>query len=286
MTATPSPIAVTGATGFVGGEVARLLSERGRTTRLLVRSPGRAPRLEGSSVVETAYENTEQSRLALRGAALLFMVSAAESPDRVAQHLSLIDAAEAAGVQHVVYLSFLGAAEDAVFTLARDHWATEQHLRASGMNYTILRDSSYLDFLPSLAAEGGIIRGPAGDGRVSAVARTDVAHSAAAVLEAPAAHRGRIYDITGPEAIGLDRVAEILTAHGGHPVSYLRETVEEAYESRASYGAPDWEVDAWVSTYTAIAAGELETVSTSVAELTGREPLSLERFLAEQTPAP
>ena len=94
------------------------------------------------------------------------MVSAAESADRLDQHRTFIDAAAEAGVRHIVYTSFLGAAPDATFTLARDHWVTEEHIRASGLAFTFLRDSFYLDFLPALAGEDGVIRGPAGDGLV------------------------------------------------------------------------------------------------------------------------
>ena len=99
------------------------------------------------------------------------MVSASESADRVAQHVAFIDAAARAGVGHVVYISFFGAAPDATFTLARDHYATEEHLRASGMDFTFLRDNLYADFLPALVGDDGVIRGPAGRGRVAAVAQ-------------------------------------------------------------------------------------------------------------------
>ena len=80
----------------------------------------------------------------------------------------------------------------------------------------------------------------------------------------PEAHAGRTYDLTGPEALTLDEVATVLTAGLRRSVSYVDETVPQAYESRAHYGAPDWQVDAWVSTYTAIANGELATVTEDI----------------------
>jgi NAD(P)H dehydrogenase (quinone) len=199
----------------------------------------------------------------------VLMVSAAEHPDRVGQHRTFIDAAADAGVEHLVYVSFLGAAPDATFTLARDHWATEEHVRARGLRATFLRDSLYADFFPFLTGEDGVIRGPAGDGRVAAVAQDDVADAAVAVLRDPAPHAGATYDLTGPEALTMTEVAATITAVTGRPVRFHDETLEEAYASRASYGAPDWQVEAWVSTYTAIAAGEMATVSTAVSDLTG-----------------
>ena len=207
------------------------------------------------------------------------MVSASESQDRLAQHFGLIDAAAAAGVHQVVYTSFLGAGPDATFTLARDHWATEERLRASGMTWTMLRDSFYLDFLPTMAGQDGVIRGPAGAGRVGAVARADVARSAAAVLSRPDRHAGATYDLTGPEALSLDEVAETITHVTGRPTSYVEESLEEAYASRAHFGAPAWQVDAWVSTYTAIANGELAAVTDAVRSLTGTPALSLRQLL-------
>ena len=93
-------------------------------------------------------------------------------------------------MQHVVYTSFLGAAPDATFTLARDHWHTEEHLRRSGMRWTSLRDSIYADFLPMLARDDSVIRGPAGDGRVSVVAQDDIAEAATVVLRDPGRTRG------------------------------------------------------------------------------------------------
>jgi uncharacterized protein YbjT (DUF2867 family) len=124
-----------------------------------------------------------------------------------------------------------------------------------------------------------VIRGPAGDGRVAAVAQDDIAEVAALVLREPAAHAGRSHDLTGPQALTLAEVATILTAATGRPVTYHPETVEEAYASRASYGAPGWLLDAWVSTYTAIAAGEMAAVSSAVPDLTGHPARTLEQVL-------
>jgi uncharacterized protein YbjT (DUF2867 family) len=168
-----------------------------------------------------------------------------------------------------VYVSFFGAAPDATFTLARDHFHTEQHIRASGLAYTFLRDNFYAEFVPDLVGENGVIRGPAGRGRAAFVGQDDIADAAAAVLSGPDDHAGRVYDLTGPEALTLDEAAAILSARLGRTVTYRPETVEEAYASRASYGAPPWQLDAWVSTYTAIASGELDGVSDAVLRLTG-----------------
>jgi len=267
-------IAVTGATGQLGGRVARRLAARGTAQHLLVRDPARAPDLPGATVGRAGFTDSDALRYALDGVPVVFMVSATESRDRVEQHRAFVDAAAAAGVGHLVYVSFAGAAPDATFTHARDHWHTEQHIRASGLSFTFLRDNLYADFLPGLAGADGVIRGPAGDGRVAAVAQDDIAEAATVVLTDAAAHAGRTYDLTGPEALSLHEIAALLSA------TYEPETVEQAYRSRASYGAESWLVDAWVSTYTAIAAGELAAVSDAVPRLTGHRATSLAELLA------
>src|SRR3954451_9205103 len=237
----PAPLAVTGSTGRLGGRIARRLADAGVPQRLLVRDPSRAPRLPGTTIATASYDDGAAVRAALDGVSTVLMVSGAEHPDRLGQHRTFVDAAADAGIEHLVYISFLNAAPDATFTLARDHWATEQHIRARGLPATFLRDSLYADFFPLMTGADGVIRGPAGDGRVAAVAQDDVADAAVAVLQEPSAHAGASYDLTGPEALTLSEGAATITAVTGRPVSYHAETLEEAYASRAGYGAPGWQ---------------------------------------------
>ncbi|MBL7254105.1 SDR family oxidoreductase [Paractinoplanes lichenicola] len=269
-------IVVSGASGRLGGRVARRL---GRPMRLLVRDASRAPEIAGAEVAVAEYRDGPAVAKALEGAGTVLMVSAAETPDRVGEHRSFVDAAAAAGVGHLVYTSFVGAAPDATFTLARDHWATEQHIRDSGLTFTFLRDNLYADFLRFLVGEDGVIRGPAGDGRAAVVAQDDIADAITAVLREPGEHAGKTYDLTGPEALSLGDVAATISAVTGREVRFHDESIPEAYASRSSFGAPEWQVDAWVSTYTAIAAGELAAVTTAVADLTGHPATPLAKLL-------
>jgi NAD(P)H dehydrogenase (quinone) len=274
-------IAVTGSTGAVGGHVARRLAERGAAQRLIVRDPARAPELEGAEVaVAAGYSDTENMRAALTGADTLFMVSGREQLGRVAEHAAAVDAAVAAGVGRIVYLSFFGAAPDCTFTFGRDHFHTEQHIRAAGIPFTFLRDNLYLDFIPFFCGADGVIRGPAGDGRAGFVARADVADVAAAVLTGDG-HEGKTYDLTGAESISLARTAELLSEVTGREIRFHDETLEEARASRAPSGEPDWVIEGWVTTYAAIAAGELDGVTGAVERLAGHEPYSVERWLRE-----
>jgi NAD(P)H dehydrogenase (quinone) len=275
-------IAVTGATGGLGGRVARRLAGRGVAQRLVVRDAARAPELDRAEVAEATYGDGEAMRRALDGVTTLLMVSASEDRQRVKLHTTAVEAAVAAGVERVVYTSFFGAAPDCTFTFGRDHWHTEEALKASGVRWTFLRDNLYIDFLPLMAGADGVIRGPGGNGRAAVVARDDIADAGVAVLlDDTGRHDGRGYDMTGPEALTLAEVAEQLSRAAGRPITYQEETLEEAYASRASYGAPDWEVDGWVSTYTAIANGDLERVSGDLEALAGHPPIRLAGFLRD-----
>ncbi|MGQ4270430.1 SDR family oxidoreductase [Nocardiopsis changdeensis] len=275
-------IGVTGATGAVGGRVAARIARLGRAQRLIVRDINRAPEYPGSSAAMAAYEDTGGFERACRGVDTLFLVSATESQDRIDVHLSAVDAAVAAGVSRIVYLSFLRAGPASTFTFARTHFFTEAHIRSTGVAYTFLRPSLYLDLLPHWVDDDGVVRGPAGDGRVAWVARDDIADAAAAVLTDPAvaaASENATYDLTGPEALSLGATVERLSTLTGRTIRYVPETREEALLSRKATGAPDWELEGWVSSYEAIAAGELDTVSSAVPELTGHPARSIEGFL-------
>jgi NAD(P)H dehydrogenase (quinone) len=274
-------IAVTGATGAVGGRVAAGLAELGVSQRLVVRDPSRAPSLPGADVVGGAnYADGDAMRRAFEGADTVFFVSAGEDRNRVDLHRGVVDAAVAAGVERIVYTSFAAAAPDTAFTFGRDHFHTEEHIKASPLRWTFLRDNIYLDFMPFFAGEDGVIRGPAEDGRAAVVARDDIAASAVAVLSGDG-HDGALYEMSGPEALTLYEAAEQVAQAAGRPVTYVPETIEEARASRAPSGAPDWEIEGWVTTYVSIAAGELERISPDVERLTGRTPITLAQFLRD-----
>jgi NAD(P)H dehydrogenase (quinone) len=274
-----APIAITGATGHIGGLVARLLADKGVPLRLIARDPRRLPSLpHADRALVASYGDTQGMHEALAGIHTVFLVSAREAPDRVQQHMAAIDAAVGAGVERIVYLSVINAAPDATFTFARDHFHTEQHIRSTGVAYTFLRDALYLDYAPMLVGSDGVIRGPAGDGRMAAVARDDVATVAAAVLM-DEAHGGSTYDVTGREALTLTECAAQLSNVTGRTIRFENETEAEAWQSRSQYGAPEWEVEGWVTTYLAIARGEMGPASDTVFRLTGKPAQTLAEFL-------
>jgi len=216
-------------------------------------------------------------RAALRGVQVLFLVSGYGTA-RLEQHYSAIDAAVAAGVERIVYTSFLSAAPLATFTHAREHHHTEQYIRATGRRYTFLRPAFYLDRFPRWFSNEGVIQGPAGNGTITWVSRDDLADVAVAVLTS-GGHEGASYEITGLQALTLAEAAEEFSRATGLPASYQPETLEEARASRAKFNPSDWELEAWVSTYVAIATGEMSVVSHTVEALTGHTPQTLADYV-------
>lgn len=275
-------IGVTGVTGTLGALIAERLAAAGADLRLIARNPDKPLPIPEAEARFAGYGDGPAFEAASAGVDTLLLVSAMESELRVAEHTTAIDAAVAAGVRRIVYISFQGAAPEATFTFARDHWHTEQHIRRTGVAFTFLRDNNYQLHLPGLAdPETGLIRGPAGSGRVAAVAHEDIADVATAVLLDAALLPDEVRDVTGPEALTLTEVAAILSEHTGRTITYEPETIPEAFASRSGYGAPEWMVTGWVTSYEAIATGELATVSDTVEKVTGHPPRTFDRYLTE-----
>lgn len=272
-------IAVTGASGDLGGRVARELATRGVEQRLIVRDVARAPQLPGADVAVAEYEDSETMAKALEGMGTLFLVSGHEGPERVSLHRKAIEGARLAGVERIVYTSFMSAAPNATFPYARDHSATELAIREAGISLTSMRNSLYADVAPQFVGADGVIRAPAGHGRLAWVARADVARLAAVLLVEPG-HEGQIYDVSGPHAIDLHETARILTKATRRAITYHAETPDEARASRA--GNPDWLVEGWIGSYLMLDTGEGSVTSHTIEQLTGRRPMTLSEFLAAE----
>lgn len=276
-------IAITGATGYLGSRIARQLSAAGWATRLITRDPSRAPRLAGSHAAQATYEDTAAMTAALQGVDRLFFVSSNALAGRQEAHRSVIDACAAAGTSRVVYTSFLGAGPDAVFTLSQDHYQTERCLAAKGVPYVALRNSFYAEVVEEMVQDG-VIRGPGGEGRLAPVARDDVVDAAVGALTAQQLALGPL-DVTGPAALSLADIAQIYARVSGKPAVYREETLQEAIASRAKFDVSEAARAAWVSTYQAIAVGELSAVSDTVQRLAGHPPLDFETFLRRRAAA-
>ena len=272
-------IAVTGVTGNLGGIVSRLCKKNGIEVRNLARNVEKAEKLGFSNVFKSSYDKSEDTVKSLKGIEVLFMVSGSENPNRVQQHKDFIDAAKIAEVSHIIYLSFYNASKNSIFTLGRDHYATEEYIKENGFKYTFLRDNFYVDFFVDLCREYGEIKGPAGNGKVSAVVRSDVSEVVAKILENPGKCENQTLNMTGPEELSMDEIVKTVSKYFGKEIKYIEETVEEAYESRKIWKAEQWEYDSWVSTYTAISENEQSGISNDIEKVLGRKATSLVEYL-------
>ena len=272
-------IAVTGVTGNLGGMVSRLCKENGIKVRNLARNKEKAEKMGFSDVFKSSYDKSEDTIKSLEGIDVLFMVSGSENPDRVQQHKDFIDSAKTAGVSHIVYLSFYNASKNSIFTLGRDHYATEEYIKENGFKYIFLRDNFYADFFVDMCREYGEIKGPAENGKVSAVVRSDVSEVAAKILENPEKWENQTLNMTGPEELTMEEITKLASKYLGKEIKYIPETLDEAYESRKIWKAEQWEYDSWVSTYTAIAEGEQAGVSNDIEKVLGRKATSLAEYL-------
>ena len=272
-------IAVTGVTGNLGGMVSGLCKKNGIEVRNLARNVEKAEKLGFSNVFKSSYDKSEDTVKSLEGIEVLFMVSGSENPNRVQQHKDFIDAAKIAGVSHIIYLSFYNASKNSIFTLGRDHYATEEYIKENGFKYTFLRDNFYADFFVDLCREYGEIKGPAGNGKVSAVVRSDVSEVVAKILENPGKCENQTLNMTGPEELSMDEIVKTVSKYFGKEIKYIEETVEEAYESRKIWKAEQWEYDSWVSTYTAIAENEQSGISNDIEKVLGLKATSLAEYL-------
>jgi uncharacterized protein YbjT (DUF2867 family) len=270
----------TDASGELGRRVAERLARAGVQQRLIVQDGGVPPDLPRADVTRIAgYGDTDGMRRAFAGIDTLFVVPIREHPERARLHEAALEAALSAGVGRIVYSSFVGAASDASFTLARDHFATERRIRSAKVPFTILRGSAFLEVLRFIIGDDDVIRGPGGTGRLTPVARDDLAAAAAVVLAEDGTYDGETLDVTGPERLTLEDIAAGFAVASRRPIRYVDETLEDALASRRRLGAEEWLVDAWVGTYLAIARGELDVVSDTVSRLCGHAPTSLAEFL-------
>lgn len=273
-------IAITGATGNLGREVVRLLLERVAAPDIVavVRSAGKAQDLAtlGVSVREADYSKPETLTAAFTSAEKVLLISSSEVGHRIPQHKTVVDAAKKAGAKLLVYTSILSA-DTSPLILAKEHKATEEYIRNSGISFVILRNGWYLEnqtgaLAPAIAH--GAILGAAGDGRFAAAARADYAEAAVTVLTADG-HAGKTYELGGDVPYTLPELAAEVSKQTGKTVAYQDLPQKKYAEALVGFGLPEILAQAVADAEAGAAKGALDTTSHDLNQLLGRPTTSL-----------
>lgn len=275
-------ILVTGATGKVGQHLIDALKAKGAPFRALARSEASARALAARGVETVRGDLSDPASLApaLRGADHLFLLSSAPRFDGI--EIPAIAAAKGAGVSHVVKLSALGVSADASSPLLRAHARIERALEDSGLGWTVLRPTFFSQNWAAFYAHGIKAGQPvysnSGDARLGWVDTRDIAAVAAEALTGPG-HEGRIYDLTGPEALSYGEVAARLGGMLGREVAYVPVPDAAAYQAMVGMGFDPWYAYGMTTLNQAVRRAAADAVTGTVELVTGRPAGSIDEVL-------
>jgi uncharacterized protein YbjT (DUF2867 family) len=270
-------ILVIGATGTIGSEVVGQLVAADERPRVFVRDRDKARRLLGERVepVVGDLDRSETIEAALAGVDRVFLLTTQSSrqPD---WERTVIAAAARAGVAHLVKLSVFRADEQSPLRFARQHRQAERALEQSGLAWTIVRAVFLMQNLRAMVRDAAIYTA-AGDGRVAMIDARDIAAVAAAALTTPG-HEGKIYTLTGPEALTFDDVANNLSQQSGKQIRHVRVSVDDVRTALESAGVAPWFADDMARLHAMLAAGYEDVVTDDVRAVTGSPPRTLAQF--------
>jgi len=282
-------ILLTGATGKTGGETARALLARGVKPRVLVRNADKAAALAagGAELIVGDVTDAGIVRKALAGVEKLFLLLP-NGEQQLALERQVVDLAREAGVRHVVKMSSMESLPDATAPIPQMHWASEQHIRASGLDWTMIRPNFFMqNFLGSARTikEQKLFSLPMGDGRTAMADTRDIGAVAAEAL-AGNGHAGKSYDVTGPEVLDFHQAAERFSEVLGTQIRYVPADPEVYLAILKRVLPSEWHANAVSTLFGEIAEGAvLPHATDTVRQLLGREPISLAQFIRDHIEA-
>lgn len=285
-------IAVTGATGQFGSSaIMHLLNKGVKAAEIvaLVRDEAKAEELKGKGIELRTGDYTDYNSLvkAFQGVDKLLLVSSNDrgaAENRTAHHTSAIKAAKEAGVKHVVYTSFVRKPrfeESAIVAFQNAHVQSEQFLKDSGIDYTILQNGIYLEMIPVFAgkaAETGMIMYPAGEGKASWVLRSELAEAAAHVLTTNG-HENKTYPLTNMEAVSFDEIAANLAGALDKEIAYQSPSADAFTSAMKGAGVPDVYIGMFAMWATAQQQGALDLRDGTLTNFLGRKPTTVKQFV-------
>ncbi|MEB3753759.1 SDR family oxidoreductase [Acinetobacter sp. MD2(2019)] len=269
-------IGITGATGQLGQLVVAQLQKTAPQLEIvaLVRNTEKAKALFKESVEIRKFDYSEPASLAaaLDGLSQILLISSSEIGQRIPQHTAVIQAAQNAKLNKIVYTSLLNA-DHSPLGLATEHKATEQLIKQSGLNYAILRNNWYSEnHLANLAhvIEQGVLYGAAENGRISAASRQDYAEAAANVLTL-AEENQKIYELAGSSSFTLAELAQMISTVAKTTVRYENLSAADYTAALISAGLPDFVADILVDADVQTAAGAMYSQAKDLEQLLGRK---------------
>lgn len=274
-------ILITGATGNIGGEVIQQLLAKQVPIRGLVRDLKKAAKLEAQRIelAQGDFSQPETLDAALQGVEKAFLVMP-NHPHQVELESNFIDAAQRAGVQHLVKLSVLGAGE-LPSTFQQWHRQIEQHLEQSGMAWTHLRPNMLMQnmrwFTQTIVQQGAFYNS-VGDTKISHIDARNVA-SVAAVCLTDSRHENQAYDLTGPVAVSFDQVADYFSKALNRSVQYVNLTPADLKAARLANGEPEWYLDAEAQLFNCWQTGSGSIVTTAIVDILHKPATSFEAFV-------
>jgi uncharacterized protein YbjT (DUF2867 family) len=281
-------ILLTGATGTSGRPIVDALLARAERVRVLARDPEKAATLlpDEVEIVRGDLGDPQSLEAAMEGVdrALLLVASVENLPELDAK---FIDAADRVGVPHVVKFSAVDADPNSPMRFMRGHGESEAKLKASGLAWTMLRPTFFLQNLLGMAGmikRSGAIHLPTGDGRAPFVDTRDIAAVAAAALT-ERGHEGKTYETTGPRAISVADIAKAISDVVGREVKHVDVPPDAAKQGLLHAGVPEWNADGINELNAAMKDGQLARVTNTVREIGKKEPVTLEQFVREHADA-
>ena len=283
-------ILVTGATGTIGKELVQDLLGHGIPFKVMVRKEETRALMESRGIKAVLGDFSRPGTLgaALKGVRQVFLLTTPQ-PDLVKVEGAFLKEAARAGVDRVVRLSAVGAGPWAASPLIRAHGQCEAQLEASGLAWTLLRPTMFMQNLAPMygdaVARTSTLFAPAGEARIPWVDSRDVAALACTVLT-EVGHEGLVYEITGPELYSYAGVAECLSAQLGRTVKYVDVPDDAAYNSMTGMGMSGWFAHSLITLFHMFRAnGSTAVTLGTIGRITGRAPRTLDAYLKENIEA-
>ena len=273
-------ILITGASGNIGREVLKHTMATGTNIRAAYQDASKADAPSGVEVATVDFNQPGTLKAALQGVDRVFLVGPPSAQLALLEQKA-VDVIRHAGIKQLVKLSAMGGR---AATFPRQHAASEDYIRSTGIPYTFLRPNGFMQNLVNYNA--GTINtqnafyGSEGDGKVSHIDIRDIAAVAAKVLTEDG-HISEAYTLTGPEALSNAQIAEKLSDLVGREISFVNLPPEQLKQALLSAGIPDWSADALIDLQRLYREGGAATVTQEVERLLGRKPTGYSRFLSD-----